>query len=103
MLSTPAFVTAILSAFSLMLIFLIFVEVNMKENVSRTESAIIVFDVHVHVLKAGHPGSCSHVVFCGVLSVLCSCVLFLCVSEVEVVIPFCSFLYISLWLVCYTQ
>ena len=38
--------------------------------------------------------------FCGVLSVLCSCVLFLCVSEVEVVIPF---LYISLWLVCYTQ
>ena len=31
---------------------------------------------------------------------LCSCVLFLCVSEVEVVIPF---LYISLWLVCYTQ
>ena len=47
--------------------------------------------------------SCSHVVFCGVLSVLCSCVLFLCVSEVEVVIPFCSFLYISLWLVCYAQ
>ena len=44
----------------------------------------------------GHPGSCSHVVFFGVLSVLCSCVSFLCVSEVEVVIPFCSFLYIYL-------
>ena len=43
------------------------------------------------------------IVFCGVLSVLCSCVPFLCVSEVEVVIPFCSFLYISLWLVCYAQ
>ena len=34
--------------------------------------------------------------FCGVLNVSCSCVSFLCVSEVEVVIPFCSFLYISL-------
>ena len=42
--------------------------------------------------------TCSHVVFCGVLSVLCSCVLFLCVSEVEVVILLsCIYIYLSGW------
>ena len=59
-------------------------------------------DDHAHTTNSCFVYSCGSV-FCGVLSVLCSCVLFLCVSEVEVVIPFCSFLYISLRLVCYTQ